>query len=85
MNFEEWNKVLLKPRDMSDSECAPLPIFTDGKTCVSCWKAGLMERFRVLFGGKVWLMVMSGTSQPPVAMTCEKPLNMGGKVRSDAR
>ena len=51
---------------MTDNECASLHVWSDGKQCVSCWKPTIKERLNILFGGKVWLGVMSGKTQPPV-------------------
>ena len=43
----------------------------DGKQCVSCWKPTFKERMNILFGGKVWLGVLSGKTQPPVFVSGE--------------
>jgi len=69
-NFEESNKVLLKPRDMTDEQCGFLPIYIDDdKTyCLSCWKPTLKERLSILLFGRIWLWVMSGETQPPVSL-----------------
>jgi hypothetical protein len=37
MKFEQANKELLKPQGMTDEECGSLPVFTDGKECISLW------------------------------------------------
>lgn len=66
INFKQSTKVLQKPGTLSDSECGTLPVWCDGKQCVSCWKPSIKERINILFGGKVWLGVMSGKTQPPV-------------------
>lgn len=71
-NFKEANKDLLKPQGMTDNECGSLPVMTDGKQCLSCWQMTWKERFAALFFGKVWLCVLSGQTQPPVWMQCEK-------------
>ena len=72
IHFEESNKDLLKPKGMTDKECGSLPVYTDGVTCISCWKASLLDRIKLLFCGKVWLGVMSGETQPPVWLKIEK-------------
>lgn len=59
INFKQSTKVLQKPGTLSDSECGTLPVWCDGKQCVSCWKPSFKERINILFGGKVWLGVMS--------------------------
>jgi len=50
----------------------PLPVWTDGRRCVSCWSLSWRERLRLLFHGRIWLSVLSGGSQPPVALTPER-------------
>lgn len=66
IDFKQSTKVLQKPSTMTDKECASLHVWSDGKQCVSCWKPTLKERINILFGGKVWLGVLSGGTQPPV-------------------
>lgn len=68
-DFKESTKVLTRPSTMSDSECGSLPVWSDSKQCVSCWKMSFVERVTCLFTGKVWLSVLSGTTQPPVAVS----------------
>ena len=72
INFKQSTKVLQKPGTLSDSECGTLPVWCDGKQCVSCWKPSFKERINILFGGKVWLGVMSGKTQPPVFVAGER-------------
>lgn len=56
---------------MAESECQSLPVWSDGKQCVSCWKPTFKERLNILFTGKVWLGVLSGKTQPPVFVAGE--------------
>lgn len=72
IDFPQSTKVLQRPSTMAESECQSLPVWNDGKQCVSCWKPTLGERMRIAFGGKVWLGVMSGKTQPPVFVSGEK-------------
>lgn len=72
--FEEANRNLLKPQGMTDEECGSLPIWTDGKECISCWKMTWRERLSALFFGKVWLSVYSGQTQPPVWLRAERQI-----------
>lgn len=72
IDFPQSTKVLQKPEQMLDSECKPLPIWSDGKECVSCWRPTFKERLRILFTGKVWLSVLTPFTQPPVYITGEK-------------
>ena len=66
INFRQQTKILHRPNNMTDEQCGALPIFTDRKQCLSCWKATWRERLSILFYGKVWLGVRSGNTQPPV-------------------
>ena len=43
----------------------PLPVWTDGEQCVSCWKMSFVERLSALLFGRVWLALLSGQTQPP--------------------
>ena len=70
--FEQANKNLLKPENMTDEECSSLWVYNDGTRCVSCWRLTWKERLKVLFFGRVWLTVLSGESQPPVWLFCDK-------------
>lgn len=71
IDFPQSTKVLQKPSSMSDNECSSLHVWNDGKQCVSCWKPTFKERMNILFGGKVWLGVLSGKTQPPVFVSGE--------------
>ena len=64
IDFPQSTKVLQKPSTMSDKECSSLHVWSDGKQCVSCWKPTFKERMNILFGGKVWLGVLSGKTHP---------------------
>ena len=72
IEFKEANVNLAKPEGMTDEECGPLPSFRDGKSCLSCWQSTWKERISILFYGKIWLWVMSGMTQPPVALDGKK-------------
>lgn len=77
----------LANRDLMPSqvECCskePLPVFTDGNQCVSCWGLSFLDRIRMLLTGRVWVGVMSGCSQPPMWVDSEYPFV---KTRDDER
>lgn len=72
IKFKEATKNLLKPENMTDEECSSLWIYNDGRECVSCWRLTWKERIKALLFGKVWLGVLSGFTQPPVWMVCDK-------------
>jgi len=74
VNFEQANKELLKPDTMTDEECGSLHVYTDGNVCISLWKMSLRERLFALIFGKLWLWVVSGATQPPVAIQAEKQI-----------
>jgi hypothetical protein len=69
--FKEANKNLLKPEGMTE-ECGSLPVFTDGKQCISLWQMTWRERLSALFFGRIWLSVYSGQTQPPVWLSAER-------------
>ena len=64
--FPEANRVLTAPPGMDN--CGDLHTYTDGEVCISAWTAPLGARLAFLFGGKLWLHVISGPTQPPVAL-----------------
>jgi len=65
--FKRANKSLGRPKGMTKDQCKVLPVWTDGKLCVSCWKLTDEEREKVLETGTVFIGVLTGTStQPPI-------------------
>jgi len=43
-------------------EYLPLPVYKDpgpGGDVVSCWRLSFIERLRVIFTGKIWLVMLS--------------------------
>lgn len=50
----------------------PLPIWTDGEQCVSCWRMSWRERLSALIFGRVWLALLSGETQPPVWLGAQR-------------
>jgi hypothetical protein len=68
ITFKQANVNLQKPPSMTDEECSPLPIFADGEQCISCWRPTWRERLSILLFGRVWLFVVMGRTQPPVAL-----------------
>lgn len=46
----------------------PLPIWTDGEQCVSCWRMSLRERLAALIFGRVWVSLLSGSTQPALCV-----------------
>lgn len=72
IKFKQANKNLLKPESMTDEECSSLWVYTDGAQCVSCWQLSFKQRLSALIFGKVWLSVLSGSTQPPVWLDCTR-------------
>lgn len=71
IDFDEATNTL-QPSGKTYSEnvgdVRPLPVFSDGEQCISCWRLSWKERLSALIFGKVWLAVLTGHSQPPVYM-----------------
>lgn len=70
--FKEATTKLGRPDNMTDEECSPLYVYTDGRECISCWKLSIADRIRALIFGRVWLGVLSGHTQPPVWLDARK-------------
>lgn len=66
--FEQATNILLKPDSLTDALCGPLPVWSNGQQCVSCWRPSWRERLSILIFGRVWLWVWSGRTQPPVRL-----------------
>jgi len=75
VSFDYSNKTL-QPSGREYSEnitgVSPLPIWTDGEQCISCWAMSLRERLCALFFGRVWLALLSGETQPPACILVSK-------------
>mgnify|MGYP001095557830 CR=1 FL=1 len=66
VKFKHHNQLLGPPPGMNENECMTLPVFTDGKQCLSCWELSDEEIKEIIETKRIWLAVMSGNSQPPV-------------------
>jgi hypothetical protein len=71
--FKESNTVLAERQP----QYKPLPVFfdrnSDDKPMVSCWKLNFRERMKILFCGKVWLLVATyGKPYQPTLLTTKK-------------
>lgn len=73
IEFNEQNKVLLKPENMTDEECKSLPVFSNGKECISCWQLSDEEIEKLKETKCIWLGVLSGQTQPPVFLNVDNP------------
>jgi len=69
--FAEANRTLGDNgyRSEAATNIVSLRVWTDGEQCVSCWRMSWRERLSALLFGRVWLQVLSGDNQPPVALT----------------
>ncbi len=82
--FDESERVLAPPADMTSEECEPLPVYNDDGSCLSCWDMSWRERISALLFGRVWLWVRGGgRTQPPVAIQVVRSPFF--RVTSDAR
>jgi hypothetical protein len=81
-NFKQATKTLGPPKGMTEEECGPLRVFTDGKQCISLWQMTWHERLSALFFGRIWLFVMSGQTQPPVLLLVTNEIFVEVKERS---
>jgi len=75
IEFEYANRLLDPSGHMYSenvTEIVPLPVWTDGEQCVSCWKMSLTDRLSALLFGRVWLAVLSGETQPPVSIQASR-------------
>lgn len=73
--FPQANKVLTPPDQKYSanvSGVSALPIWSDGEQCVSCWELSLWDRLRVLIFGRIWASVLSGHTQPPIALSVQR-------------
>lgn len=73
--FRLSNKVLYPKKQnysANITEVKPLPIWTDNEQCVSCWKMSWIERIKALIFGRVWIAVLSGSTQPAICAIATK-------------
>ena len=71
--FDEMNLTLNAPEGEEENVDA-MPAYTDGTHCISCWQLSPedLERLKEN-GGKIWLWVWSGHTQPPVCVDTVNP------------
>ncbi len=67
IKFKESNVMLT-----GKGEIKNLPAYRDGEHIMSCWKMSLKEKLSALLFGRVWLVVKSSKTQPPVSLNCER-------------
>lgn len=69
IEFPEANHTLTAPEGREDVK--PLLVWKGEDVIISCWKLTWRERWIAFVTGKVWLWVMSQTTQPPVYIGAE--------------
>ena len=69
VDFPESNKTLTRPASDVEKKVGDLRVFNDGLHCVSLWKPTWKERLSILVFGRVWLDLLSGKTQTPVAIS----------------
>lgn len=72
VNFDGSNKVLGAPAGMEDSVHA-LHVYNDGEVSISCWELTDNDKEILDKLGKIYLTVVAGFTQPPVALSVENP------------
>lgn len=72
INFKEQNAVFAKDQ----KEYLPLPVYKENSEkgeVVSCWKPTFIERINILFGGKIWLCLLTfNTPLQPIILSARK-------------
>lgn len=66
VKFPEQNCDLGRPTNMTKEECGSLPVYRDGKQCISKWELNEEDKKHILEKGYIWLHVFGGHTQPPV-------------------
>jgi hypothetical protein len=77
VDFDESNKIFVKPPNMTDEECTDLPTFQGVDTSgfpviISCWKLSYEDLQEIQKTGKIWLSI-TGNGMPPVSVFTENP------------
>jgi len=70
VHFYGHIKVLKLPSHVREAK--GVPVWTDGESCLSCWKMGIWDRIKFLFHGNVWMWIQTGESMPPVFLESER-------------
>ncbi len=74
INFPEATKVLGDNgyRSEAVTDIRSLPVWSDGEQCISLWQMSWRERISALFFGRIWVHVLSGSKQPPIALSTDR-------------
>lgn len=70
-DFPQATQTLGRPSSMTEEECGSLRVAIDHDEgfCLSCWEPSKEEIEAIAKGGKVWLWVYGGNTQPAVALS----------------
>jgi len=68
ISFSEVNGTVADGRVNPTTPDSPLdlPVYRDGKEILSCWRPSWRERIAILIRGRVWLVVATPLTHPPV-------------------
>jgi hypothetical protein len=72
IEFPEQTRVLLAPPGVSDEECGTLPVFNDGKECISKWELNEEDKKHIAEKGYIWLRIWGGVTQPPCCLEAKE-------------
>jgi len=73
IRFKEDNKIYAK----NQGEYLPLPVYGDENQVIHCWKLPIMERLKLLFKGKFWIIVLNfGNRLQPIKPTVSNPFRI---------
>lgn len=68
------NRVLVAPdENPSEKEIYPIAVWTDGQECISAWLPTPEELEDLMAGKPLYLRMLSGQTQAPVALQTEFP------------
>jgi len=70
--FKGFNHILKRPSNMTEEECADLPVHVDGRYAISCWRLSWKDLIQVIIHRRVWLWVYS-RAHPPVSVEANSP------------
>lgn len=71
VQFDGQNGVLGAPPN-AQLEVQPLPVYRNGKACISCWELSEDEVREIIMTRQIYLSVHAGISQPPVFIGSRK-------------
>jgi hypothetical protein len=83
VKFKKYNREFV--RRNADKSTETVFFFTNGRSAVCCIKPTLIERIRILFGERVWL-ITNGSVPPVFDIQTENPfaiVNSGQVTKGD--